>query len=399
MNRDVLKKVEFIIGDIDTVNGMANVRALPPFSDDMVDFLSLLSREILKNDSNKQFPDVMAFGFWIRKASLTQMKMNSCCPKKGLCFGRGVAFHIAPSNVPVNFAYSLAVGLLSGNANIVRVPTKEFPQIDIICEAINSALEGRPDIRQYISLIRYEKNKLINDELSSVADTRIIWGGDETIRDIRTSPLPPRSNEITFANRYSIAIIDSDEYLSISDKDRIAQDFYNDTYLSDQNACTSPRLVVWHGDSIDVAQNEFWERLHDIVKVKYKLWDIKSIDKLSYGFYIAAQNDDIRIIPHEDNLIVRMEAGIVSAELINNSENSGFFIEYKCDNPIDLFDVCNDKRCQTVGILGSIDWIKPLIGRGVKGIDRIAKIGHTMDFDVIWDGYDLINSLTRIIDV
>ena len=30
-------------------------------------------------------------------------------------------------------------------------------------------------------------------------------------------------------------------------KGRLAEEFYNDTYLSDQNACTSPRLVVWMG--------------------------------------------------------------------------------------------------------------------------------------------------------
>jgi len=399
VNIDVLEKITFLTGDADIIKKMPNVKALSPFFDDIVDFLSSLSREILKNDSNKQFPDVMTFAFWIRKASLTQMRMISGYEKKGLRFGRGVVFHIAPSNVPVNFAYSLAVGLLSGNANIVRVPTKQFPQIDIICEAINVTLENKPNIRPYISLIRYERSKSINDELSSLSDTRIIWGGDETIRDIRMSPLPPRSNEITFANRYSLAIIDSDEYMNISDKDKMALDFYNDTYISDQNACTSPRLVVWHGRRTDIARKEFWNRLHMIVKKKYNLWDIKCVDKLSYGYRIAAENDGIRIIPCEDNFIIRVEADKATADLLNNSENSGFFIEFQCENPMDLWDVCNDKRCQTVGMLGSIDWIKPLLDQGAKGIDRVVRIGHTMDFDVFWDGYDLINEMSRTITI
>ena len=38
-----------------------------------------------------------------------------------------------------------------------------------------------------------------------------------------------------------------------------------------------------------------------------------------------------------------------------------------------------------------------LLTSGIKGIDRVVPIGKTMDFDFIWDGYDLISQLTRII--
>jgi hypothetical protein len=34
-----------------------------------------------------------------------------------------------------------------------------------------------------------------------------------------------------------------------------------------------------------------------------------------------------------------------------------------------------------------------------KGIDRIVPIGKTTDFSIIWDGFNLINSLSRIITV
>ena len=29
------------------------------------------------------------------------------------------------------------------------------------------------------------------------------------------------------------------------------------------------------------------------------------------------------------------------------------------------------------------------------GVDRIAPVGHTMDFALTWDGYDLIRTLSR----
>ena len=46
--------------------------------------------------------------------------------------GRGSILHITPSNVPMNFAYSLSFGLLSGNRNIIRLPGRNFIQIKLL---------------------------------------------------------------------------------------------------------------------------------------------------------------------------------------------------------------------------------------------------------------------------
>ena len=39
--------------------------------------------------------------------------------------------------------YSLIFGLISGNANIVKVPSREFKEIKIICEKINKLLKRK----------------------------------------------------------------------------------------------------------------------------------------------------------------------------------------------------------------------------------------------------------------
>ena len=41
----------------------------------------------------------------------------------------------------------------------------------------------------------------------SISDVRIIWGGDNTIDQIRKNKIPPRSFDLTFADRYSFCII------------------------------------------------------------------------------------------------------------------------------------------------------------------------------------------------
>ncbi len=395
LNSEVLNKVVFLTGSAETASHLQNLPPLRPFTETVVNYLNDVSREIIRDPRSRAYSDVVTFGFWIRKASV--MKLKERFQGKGFTLGKGTAFHIAPSNVPVNFAYSLAAGLLCGNANVVRVPYKEFPQITILTDAINRGLEKHAELRDYVLCVRYERNKDINDFFSAFADVRIIWGGDQTIAELRRSPLPPRSGEITFADRYSMAVIDSDAYLAIENKERVAEDFYNDTFFSDQNACTSPRIIVWTGKSITEAKRIFWELEHALVKKKYAFMPIQAVNKLTKTYLIAAVQPGIKVEAHPDNLIVRIRVPVLMESLMDFRDNSGYFYEYDCKDILELLPICSDKKCQTIAYIGSRDSFLPLLKSGIKGIDRIVPIGKTMDFDLIWDGYQLPSYLTRTI--
>lgn len=395
----ILDQIDYLVGNSQSIKDLPLLPTQLPFNDPILNFLQDLSHELMSDPKAKQYPEIVTLGFWIRKASLNLLKKRFLPHDQNIHLGIGVVFHIAPSNVPVNFAYSLITGLLLGNANIVRVPSKPFLQVEIIGKAINKLLMQHEAVRPYIILVRYEKLKEINDLLSSLADVRVIWGGDATIADLRRSPLPPRSTEITFADRYSLAIIDTDVYLSEGDFKRVAQNFYNDTYLSDQNACTSPKLVVWVGSKKEEAKQIFWEHLHELVKEKYVFQPIMGVNKLTTAELLATQFNNIKIIKTKDNLLSRVQLFKVTAELIDFKENSGFFLEYDCDDLMHLKDLCSDRRVQTIGFLGDQKILRSLLLSGVKGIDRVVPLGKTMDFDLIWDGYNLVERLTRTINV
>ena len=80
-------------------------------------------------------------------------------------------------------------------------------------------------------------------------------------------------------------------------------------------------------------------------------------------------------------------------------DNSGYFYEYDCKDILELWPLCNDKRCQTIAYLGDKELFQPLLRSGVKGIDRIVPMGKTMDFDLVWDGNQLPSMMTRTIAV
>lgn len=395
----LLSAVTYLIGDMDIISHMSKVPVKPPFDEKIIEFLNEVSKNLMGMHEAKAYPDVITLGFWMRKSSVMKLKDRFLKKDSDIHIGRGIAFHIAPSNVPVNYAYSLVTGLLTGNANIVRIPSKDFAQVSIINSAFTEALSKFESLKPYICLIRYGRNREVNDLLSSISDTRIIWGGDNTIAELRKSPLQPRAGEITFADRYSLAVIDSNTYLALSDKDRLAEDFYNDTYLTDQNACTSPRIIVWIGRKKEEAKREFWNRLHDIVKKKYSFQSIMGVNKLTSSYLAAVSQTGVKIEPHEDNYIIRVKIPEIQDNLMDLRDNSGYFFEYDCEDILELKGLCDNTHCQTIGYLGEKVNLMPLLTSGIKGIDRVVPIGKTMDFDLIWDGYDLSERLTRTIKV
>ena len=377
-------------------------KSFAPFCDEVMAFLQKLSATLLKDRAAKKYPDVISFAFWCRTGALRAMKEDH--DSQQLRLGRGVVFHIAPSNVPVNFAYSLVVGLLAGNANIVRVPSQDFPQVEIICSALRLLLEKDEfSLLQYhLVLVRYEKDDIITDFFSSHCDVRVIWGGDHTISDIRRSSLPPRSFDITFADRYSFCVINADVYLSNGDPARIAQNFYNDTYLFDQNACTAPHLVVWIGmaDNVRKARELFWDNLHQVVVENYELKPVSAVDKCADAYRFVASTGGCHIEKMEDNLIVRVRLDRLTQGLEDVRSTCGFFYEYEAKELSEIVPLIN-RKFQTLAYYG----LEPAVLKSFiqenrpQGIDRIVTIGRTLDFALVWDGYDLIGMLSREVSI
>lgn len=384
---------------VGTEEGLARMQTAPariPFDTQVIEFLNQVSKQLLSDREAKGYPDVVTLAFWMRKASLEVLKKRFVKEETTVVsLGRGTAFHIAPSNVPVNYAYSLVAGLLCGNKNVVRIPSKEFEQVRIINKAFSDALQMYPEMVPYVCLVQYGHDASVNEAMSSIADVRVIWGGDNTIAEIRKAPLKPRASEITFADRYSLAVIDSEAYLEVEGKQKIANDFFNDTYLTDQNACTSPRVVVWTGNRKEEAKNVFWKELHEMLYGKYELSGVQAVNKLTSGYLLAAVKEGVKKLPSEDNLIVRMWVPELTADLMELKDNSGYFFEYDCDDILELKDFCDDARCQTVSYFGDKEKLRPLVLRGIAGVDRIVPMGKTMDFDFFWDGYNLFERMTR----
>lgn len=376
------------------------LRPLRPFAPDVLDFLSALSATLLKDREAKAYPDVITFAYFCRKAHLARLQEEYAGRLDGR-LGRGVVFHIAPSNVPINFAYSLTAALLSGNGSIVKASSRDFPQTRIVCRAMEKLLtEDFAPLAPYVCVVTYPREaQEVTEAFSARCHARVIWGGDETVRRVREAALPPRAVEVAFADRYSLLCIRPEAVMALSEEEleRLAKDFYNDTYLTDQNACTSPRLIYWvgEGDSRE-ASERFFRAMGAYARQRYELPAVTAVDKLTAVCRAAMKLEGAEIVHDPDNWVTRVRVKALCPELYELRSPGGFFLEYAAPTLDALGDFVTP-RVQTLSYLGLSpeELSRFVLENGLTGVDRIVPVGHTMDFSLVWDGYDLIQTLSR----
>ena len=251
----------------------------------------------------------------------------------------------------------------------------------------------------YICFVKYPPIKEITDHFSAICNSRVVWGGDATIAEIRQSPLQPRANEVNFADRYSFAVIEGDRFLEADDQDKMVQNFYNDTYFSDQNACTAPRIIVWLGEKKAEAKELFWKKVLAYAKEHYNIAPVQTIGKIN-ALYKAAANMELAGVTVEQPLLTRIQMDKLYTGIMDYRYNSGYFYEYDAKSLTDLLPIATVKS-QTVTYYGlTREQIVKFVNEDhPQGIDRFVPMGKSMDFTLVWDGYDLIHTLSRIVFV
>ena len=379
---------------------LSNVNNTPlrPFDPAVLDCLGEISAAIMKTPVGRQFPDLTAFAFYTRKANL--QRLASSLRLEEIRLGRGLCFHVAPANIPINFAFTWMFSLLAGNANVVRLPSKDFPQVDALLAIITEALGRRPELQERNAFVKYPRTD--NETTAAycrMADCRMIWGGDRTIAAIKALPAMPRCVDICFADRYSVALIDGGAVLAADETQiaRLAEGFYNDTYLMDQNACSSPQVILWEHDS-PRARERFWGAVEELAKRKYVLQDAVAVDKYTLFCEEAAGNGNIQSVVRKGNLLYRVQLNALSPDMIQHRGKAGFFFEYALKGRDDLLKVVTEKF-QTITQFGiDADSLRrQIVEHHLRGIDRVVPIGQAMDVGVVWDGFDLVRCLSRVV--
>lgn len=368
-----------------------------------IDFLNAISKNIFSHPELRTQAQFVALAFWLRKSNINSLLERAEITNKNGVFYTpvGIVFHVCPSNVDTMFVYSLAISLLMGNKNILRISKRnEIGLISNLFEIINSILkeERFAVFNEYISVVSYGHEEEINNFISKNVDARVIWGGDQTINTFKKFESSSRTKDIVFADRVSCSIISTNEFLNSNDdtKSDLVKKFYNDTYVFDQKGCSSPQAIFIYGDveKYDEFKNEFSNLLGNYISQQYN-FDSFSIASLKINSAVADIAESIvdRVDWNKTGLFVSE----LSSEIVNlpHSCGAGYFYLVKLDNLQAIKKYIN-KKTQTLTYFGfgQLDLEELITITNAFGIDRIVPIGSALDFDFMWDGYNLFEELS-----
>ena len=221
-----------------------------------------------------------------------------------------------------------------------------------------------------------------------------MWGGDRTVNMFRG--LPARSNvkDITFVDKNSMFALNCNKFVSLSDTDKLSlvKKFIADSLTFNQLACSSPSTVVLVGDKLDIEKvnNEFWNLIDS------QLGDTETISdtalKLNFIFERAVTNKFKQVSKLKNLTLLYPESPI------KNSKTCGrgtfFCIELSTLNKLSTLVTNKDQTLSYFGFSKTEleDLVSNLNGRAIH---RVVPLGKSLEFDIIWDGYDLLSELTK----
>lgn len=398
-------KIDVIAGSLSKVTN----QPITCWHPDSVKFLIALGKGLMKKALVAKLADVVTLAYWLRAANLEQLRNQNL--DHNFRIGLGLLLHICPSNVPINFAYSLAFGLITGNNSILRLSSKSSASTDLIVDVIKDLLADKlfQDMSTRIAVLRHQHDDEIMTCLMSQVDGRIIWGGDATIQYMRKFKMPARSREVAFADRYSIALLNPKAVLSLDEASlvQLAQRLFNDVLIMDQAACSSPQLFIWVSDDnlqVEAAQIRIWPELARVSQARNAFSDIGQMNKLVDACNLILAHDDIQTVQYEEEAISGLLIRLKLKGLPKAPENlRGYFgtlIELQLSKLDELTPIVNE-RYQTLSYFGfdATELLQWVLGQRLRGIDRIVPVGKAIDMGLLWDGHDLLSSLSRSIEL
>lgn len=392
-------------GEVKVMAGVENLLAEPwePFCEPVLEFLNQLSVIIRKDYGVNAYQrkETKAFGFWCRRTHMEEFKKRY--QDKGVRLGRGIIFHIPASNVPILFAYSLAMGLLAGNSCAVRISLRVQKQDLELCQRMDSLLK-QPEhakLKERIIVFTCDREQELIHKWIEQCDGCVIWGENKTIMSLRSMPMKPDAVQMMFPNRYSICILDtrSMSVISEGELEGLAHRFYNDTYAVDQNACSSPRFVLWNQKketkANQKARRKWWEA---VVRAAagYEITAHKATLKYEALCKFAMEFEEAIKIERYDNLLYTIMLQKIPNNPFKILGNCGMF--FQCVGEWqDFIQPLAVRQLQTVtyyGIRGK-DLTDYVLNNHLYGVNRVVPIGRAMDMDLIWDGQDFVTTLSR----
>lgn len=165
----------------------------------------------------------------------------------------GVVSHVSPGNVFLGAADSLVHGLLTKNANLLKVASLDPVFPILFAESVREA-DAEGLLAESFSVLAFPgQDDAIAGALKGHSDGLVVWGGAEAIESWRRD-VPGHCRFIPYGPRFSFALASHKACAGLS-----AQALALDVVMWEQRACASPQVLFVEGSYSD--WRDFLEQL------------------------------------------------------------------------------------------------------------------------------------------
>lgn len=371
-----------------------------PFAEQDFAYCQALSDALLKAAECRNFPDLIALGFWLRQANLKPL-LAAYQQNPLLRQPLGLVFHSAPANVDSLFVYSGILSLLCGNKNVIRLSNRSGGSTAILLEKISQLAVVFPQQNARFQLVNCNYDSPELQALISTVDGRVLWGSDQAIQTQRQLTIPAHARELSFGHKFSLCLLDAKQLLNANEQqfEQLIQLFYRDQLTFAQQGCSSAKAVIWLGNKelTSQAQQRFWPALTALITEKQALTASEQYNALATAQQLVMASAAQLLLTQQQG-ISRVTVSQLAPEFITQHQGCGLFLELQLSSLQQLNPMLTQAH-QTLTVWGVepkqlTNWLATVR----TGLDRVVPVGQALNFQVVWDGIDFIQQFSRQIN-
>jgi len=165
---------------------------------------------------------------------------------------RGLVAHWLAGNVPLLGMLALAQAIVTRNANLLKAASSFSRVLPALLDGFRGlevrCVDGRilrgDDVLESIAVVYFDRDDTAAaEQMSSLADVRLAWGGREAIESILNLPKRYGTEDIIFGPKLSYMVIGRETLATPRLLARAARQAATDASVFDQYACASPHTI------------------------------------------------------------------------------------------------------------------------------------------------------------
>jgi hypothetical protein len=380
----------------------ARGRLAAPFAPERLALAAGVSTRVLRAPKAGTSPAIVHFAYFTRAAALARLGAQFAERLPAGCIARpqGLVFHLPPQNVETVFLYSWLLAWLAGNANVVRVPATLGADVTALLNLFLDALAAAGDTTQLF--VHYPSASDLSARLSATSDARVVWGGDAKVHAFAGMKLRDGGKAVWFGDRFSFSVAAGEALAALDDAGLrdLAEKFFNDLFVFEQMACSSPHTLYVVGDA--ARHRSAVQRLAGALGTAAERRMVAipaghAMRKLVEAFAAVGRGAAVSADWRDPHLTLVEATGTGRRD---QRVGGGYLNVVFAETLLAIGSLIREHD-QTLTYFGFPREQMEAFARAhaLAGLSRIVPVGQALDFDVVWDGYDLLRELTRLVRI